>query len=186
MKHISMFWMKSRSNNKRICSLRKIHRIHKSRNANSSRKIRNLQKSDKFNQRKRPRSRRRKFKFEKNFRTKRGLFRNGRRSDVMAEKAKIIDSNSHEEVGRYEAKVTNKKFLYDRIQTHAGKLDNHFLLYENMYGHQNKQQLFGVVDCDKPEEADRRLYERAKDFVRGCEIKDETRHAGKNLEAIAT
>ena len=41
-------------------------------------------------------------------------------------------------------------------------LDNHFLLYSTYAEGPKGKHLFGVVDVDRPMEADRRLYEKAR------------------------
>ena len=94
-------------------------------------------------------------------------------------------------VGRYEAVIRSNSNYYDRLYTYAGKLDGHFLLFTNTKVEDYRQRLFGIVDEDKVSVADKRLYDKAYEFLRvhveDCDIDDRTRYAQreKRLEVSA-
>lgn len=82
----------------------------------------------------------------------------------------------------YTCEILNPFFYFNFKRTYANYLHNHFLLYEDCAG--GKENLFDIVDNDKPEEADRILYERALDFISRCEIIDDrTRHSNAKAKS---
>ena len=80
----------------------------------------------------------------------------------------------------YIVTVTNSRLCFNIKQTFAEHFDRHYLLYEICYG--ATKHLFGIVDEDKPEEADRRLYERALEFISNCQTEDRTRYASSKAK----
>ena len=64
----------------------------------------------------------------------------------------------------------------------AQKMDGHFLLMYRLGS--DGESLFGIVDCDDPDEANRRLYHAVGDFIQYAEdITDTTRFA-ETSEAV--
>lgn len=103
----------------------------------------------------------------------------------VKDKAEIVDRNPKDDVGRYVAEFTDGIKSY-MLETYATELDGHFLLYVDALFSTNSTEVFGVVDLDKPHEADKRLYNRARSFVKDCDIDDKTRHAqNSELEVTA-
>lgn len=99
-------------------------------------------------------------------------------------KGTIVESENIGFRGRipksYIATVMNFRLCFNIKQTYAKHFDRHYLLYDACYG--ATERLFGIVDEDKPEEADRRLYEMALEFLSNCQIEDRTHYVSSKAE----
>ena len=81
----------------------------------------------------------------------------------------------------YKRPELTKKCLASLHEQFSKELKEHQL--EVILVDNHSEDVFGVVDGNKPKEADRRLYERALEFLKNCdEVQDGTRYAKNKLE----
>jgi hypothetical protein len=79
-------------------------------------------------------------------------------------------------VYRYIARLDGSIAYHTLRKTRASTFDRHLILEEYMFGDED-YRMFGIECEGNEEKADRRLYERALDFVKSSTlIDDQTRH----------
>jgi len=98
----------------------------------------------------------------------------------MSHKKYVLEGKAdHEDVGRYVINFVNvapPNASGPFANTRAEIIDEHYVLFVTLAGNPSRK-LFGVVDIDEPKEADRRLYEKAKELASDSPLEDRTRHA---------